>query len=62
MLPEERVESLQETIERLRADIEWLHGSGFYVPDLTNEDMMTDLDRAARAYAAIVEELTRPPG
>jgi len=24
--------------------------------------MMTDLDRAARAYAAIVEELTRPAG
>jgi len=62
MLPEERIERLQETIERLRADIEWLDGSGFHVTDIANDDLIADLDRTARLYAAIVEELTRPPG
>jgi len=62
MAPEERVERLQETIERLRADIEWLHGSGFYVQAATNGVLMTELDRTARLYAAMIEELTRPPG
>ena len=62
MLPEERIERLQETIERLRADIEWLNGSGFYVPDATNDDLIAELDRTARLYAVVIEELTRPPG
>ena len=62
MLPEERIARLRETIERLRADIEWLHASGFYVQSATNDELMAELDRTARLYAAIVDELTRPPG
>jgi len=62
MMPEERVAMIQETVERLRADIEWLHGSGFYVQGVTNDGLVNELDRAARLYVAIVEELTRPPG
>lgn len=62
MTPEERIKRYQETIERLRADIEWLDGSGFYLQGATNGDLKTALNEAACLYAAIVEELSRPPG
>lgn len=62
MAPEERVGNILETVERLRADIGWLHGSGFFVQGATNDELMTGLDQAAGLYAAIVEELTPLPG
>jgi hypothetical protein len=62
MAPEERVERCQQAVERLRADIEWLHASGFFVQDASNDELIMGFDQAARLNAAIVEDLTRPPG
>ncbi len=62
MSPDERVQRHKETIERLRADIEWLTQTGFWTSGATNEELIDALDQTARLYSAFVEELTRPPG
>ncbi|MBW6425693.1 hypothetical protein KX729_30340 [Rhizobium sp. XQZ8] len=62
MNPEQRVKLYQETVERLRADLEWLHTSGFYVQSATNEELAVALEQAATSYLAIIEEFSRPPG
>lgn len=62
MTPEERVHRHEETIERLRADIEWLHQTGFRTELGDNEELIADLDRTAAAYLSMIRELTRPPG
>ncbi len=62
MTPEERIQRHEETIERLRGDIEWLHQTGFWTEAATNAELMGDIDRVATLYLSIIKELSRPPG
>ena len=60
MAPEDRIQRCQETIERLRADIEWLNQTGFWTEAADNSELIADLNRVAGLYFSIVKELTRP--
>ncbi|AXV14342.1 hypothetical protein CYG48_00580 [Neorhizobium sp. SOG26] len=62
MTPEERIQRHEETIERLRADIEWLHQTGFWTEAATNEELIREIEGVASLYLSIIKELSRPPG
>ncbi|KQQ37270.1 hypothetical protein ASG19_13150 [Rhizobium sp. Leaf306] len=62
MHPENRVQRYKDTIQILRADIEWLTTSGFRTQTTSNETLIAELELAAEAYRGLVEELVRPVG
>ena len=62
MQPENRVQRYKDTIQILRADIEWLTTSAFRTQTTSNETLIAELELAAEAYRGLVEELVRPVG
>jgi hypothetical protein len=62
MAPEERIKRHEETIERLRSDVEWLQQTGFWTDTASNDELIANLDQAASLYLGIIRELSRPPG
>ena len=46
----------------LRADIEWLHQTGFWTEAANNEELIREIEGVASLYLSIIKELSRPPG
>jgi hypothetical protein len=62
MAPEERIRRHEETIARLREDMEWLRDTGFWTEAGSNEDLIGEIERTINLYISLIRELTRPVG
>ena len=62
MQPEDRVKRHEDTIQRLKEDVEWLHETGFWTEVATNAELIASNEQAIVLYVSIVRELTRPVG
>ncbi len=62
MQPEDRVKRYEETIQRLKEDVEWMHQTGFWTEAATNAELIAATEQVITLYVSLVRELTRPVG
>ncbi|TWF57043.1 hypothetical protein [Neorhizobium alkalisoli] len=62
MLPENRIKRHEETVARLKEDIDWLHETGFWTDIASNADLIEANEKVVAHYVSLVRELSRVPG
>jgi hypothetical protein len=62
MTPEDRIKRHEETVRRLKQDVEWLHETGFWTDVAPNADLIEEIERVIAIYISLVRELSIPPG
>jgi hypothetical protein len=62
MQPEDRIKRHEDTVNRLKEDIDWLHETGFWTDIASNAELIEANEKTVALYVSLVRELSRAPG
>ncbi|TDK37290.1 hypothetical protein E2F50_10450 [Rhizobium deserti] len=62
MTPDDRIKRHEETIARLKEDVDWLRDTGFWTDVAPNANLIEEIERVIAIYISLIRELSIPPG